>query len=201
MYIKITKLCRNHKPGFTLIEIMIVVSIVTLLTAIALPQIYRTRINTNESSALVSIRMISSAAQAYRGVNSTFPDDLKPLGPPPTGASAEAPALYCAAIAQPAYLGPQLGCDSAALYGAAGKGFCFKDGYRFKILEGTASTFKAIARPIRYKSLGFQLPTGKKGFYVQEANVIYETDQSLPADSVFTDADSTWVNDNMWQLE
>ena len=65
--------------GFTLVEIMIVVAIIALLAAIAIPNLMRARLGANEASAEASIRTIHTAAQSYRAVNTTFPDSLATL--------------------------------------------------------------------------------------------------------------------------
>ena len=62
---------RRKKPlmfltGFTLVEIMIVVGIIMLILALAMPNFLRMRINTNETAAAASLRTISTAMENYR---------------------------------------------------------------------------------------------------------------------------------------
>jgi type IV pilus assembly protein PilA len=72
----------KHK-GFSLIELLIVVAIILVIAAIAIPNLLRAHIAANESSAVSSIRTLNTAQAAYQ---STFPllgfaSTLTALGP------------------------------------------------------------------------------------------------------------------------
>ena len=64
---------RIQKAGFTLIEIMIVVAIIALLAAIAIPNVLRGRTTANESAVIGNLRALVSSLEMFRSVNNTYP--------------------------------------------------------------------------------------------------------------------------------
>ena len=68
---KETTVMRHSKPkGFSLIELLIVVAIILIIAAIAIPNLLRARMAANESSAVASIRTINTGMVTY---NSSYP--------------------------------------------------------------------------------------------------------------------------------
>lgn len=139
------------RKGFTLVEIMIVVAIIVLLAAIAIPNLLRARVNANEAAAVAALHTISSAAQSYRGANPNYPAGLSSMAAP---------------LATPPYIDTVLGCVA----GTSGA-ICAKQGYSFSV-TGAANSFTATARP------SVAGTTGVRGFFVDESGVIHWTNTS-----------------------
>jgi type IV pilus assembly protein PilA len=91
---------RNKQKGFSLIELLIVVAIILIIAAIAIPNLLRSKMAANEASAVGSIRTINTTSVQYSTTYGGFPPSLLALGGPAGGtANASSAELIDAVLA------------------------------------------------------------------------------------------------------
>jgi type IV pilus assembly protein PilA len=130
----------SSRAGFSLIELLIVVAIILIIAAIAIPNLLRAKIASNESSAAASVRSIATAEVAY---NSAYPT----LGYAAALANLGGPASGCAPSSTSACI-----IDSVLSSGA-------KSGYSFvaKGFSGSGGindAFVASSAPVAFNQSG-----------------------------------------------
>lgn len=131
----------RKQKGFSLIELLIVVAIILIIAAIAIPNLLRARIAANESSAASGIRTINTAEIAYFTAYQTYAPALTNLGPggPTTACPGAVPATACLIDGVLASNG-----------NPAGNG---KSGYSYTA-TGTATTYNAVTDPLTVNTTG-----------------------------------------------
>ena len=117
----------KQNSGFTLVELMIVVAVIAILLALAIPFIQNARLVANEGSAVSSLRSITSANQTYETRFGTYANSLSDLS-------------------DTAFIDSVLG-NAGALPG--------KSGYLFTYSGGT-STWEVNADPITAGATGIR---------------------------------------------
>src|SRR5919198_5425508 len=76
----------KRQKGFSLIELLIVVAIILIIAANAIPNLLKSKIAANQASAVQSLRTINTSEAAYSTTYTTgFSPDLVSLGPPASG--------------------------------------------------------------------------------------------------------------------
>lgn len=147
---------RNKQKGFSLIELLIVVAIILIIAAIAIPNLLRSRMAANEASAVGSLRTINTMCVTYSSTYGGFPAELAHLGPVAGGGSATATNadLIDSVLA-------------AATCGTGSKsGYCFVYAALDPDGDGRMDTYTITAEPTTPGT------TGQRYFFTDQSGVI-----------------------------
>lgn len=143
----------NWRRGFSLIELLIVIAIILIIAAIAVPKLDKARMHTQEMAAIRQIGTIHTAQTQYYSQFGRYAKSLQELGPPASGAASPSAADL--------------------IPGDLSKGE--KSGYQF-ILQPSPTGYTINANPMTFNS------TGRRTFFSDQSLVIRENWGQEPAD-------------------
>lgn len=157
----------RKQHGFSLIELMIVVAIILVIAAIAIPNLMKSRIAANEASAVGSLRAINNAEVTYSSSFSTYTCSLAALGPASGGASPSsgAAAIIDATLASGVKSGYTFTNGTCTVSGASttsyqwladpsapgssgSRHFCTDDTFNVKVDPNSSSNCLTIGSPV-----------------------------------------------------
>jgi|SRR5208337_3262101 len=165
---------KKSSRGFSLIELLIVVAIILIIAAIAIPNLLRSRIAANQASAVGSLRTLNTAEVTYATTyNTGYSATLACLGPP-APATPTPTASFAGLIDEVlSGLGTAGNASPTSAYQSA------KSGYQFTYTPGTAdssnriNTYTITAAPL---SVG---TTGTNYYFTDQSGVIRQNSTAV----------------------
>jgi type IV pilus assembly protein PilA len=142
----------ESRRGFSLIELLIVVTIILIIAAIAIPKVLSAKIQANEAAAIVTLHTLNANALMYSNSYGGFPHSITDMGP--SGGAGAAPTSAAADL-----------IDSSLASGV-------KSGYKFTFKvesadpAGNVNNYTITATPVTPGS------TGQRSFFTDLSDTV-----------------------------
>jgi type IV pilus assembly protein PilA len=172
----------NSKQGFSLVELLVVVAIVLIIAAIAIPNFLRSKMTANEASATGSLRTMATANSVYYSIYHVgYAGSLAQLGP--TSAACATEGFACADL-----------MDSTLSGIIPSTATPIKAGYRFTYYAPSAtptnnapnSTWSAVAVPIVAGN------TGTSTYCIDQRSTVWKDSSGNQTTADATGCAATW---------
>jgi len=139
---------QKHQQGFSLIELLMVVTLIGIIAALAVPNLLASRRAANEASALATMRLFSSSEITYRSTaGGGSYGDLADLS--------------------------SRGIVDSVIAAATIGGGTPKSGYLFSVTTISGDAFDAKGQPSVHSSFSVISGTGTRSFFINETGLLY----------------------------
>jgi prepilin-type N-terminal cleavage/methylation domain-containing protein len=164
---------KKSSRGFSLIELLIVVAIILIIAAIAIPNLLRSRIAANQASAVGSLRTLNTAEVTYSVTyNTGYTPTLGDLGPPAAGST---PVATAAGLVDSVLAGSAAGTATATTSSTSGYTFVYTAGATDT--TGRVNTYSITATPVTVGT------TGTNFYYTDMSGVIRQNNTAVAGSS------------------